>query len=73
MEHPKRSLVKSLTWRLIAVFVTIIAVYIYSGNLKGSLVVGLSANLVKMFLYYMHERIWNRIDYGRIKSPEYQI
>ncbi len=73
MEHPKRSLVKAFTWRIIALLVTIIAIYIYSKDLKESLVVGISANAIKIFLYYAHERVWNRIKYGRERSPEYQI
>ncbi|MCP4650870.1 MAG: DUF2061 domain-containing protein [PVC group bacterium] len=73
MESPKRSLIKAITWRVIALLVTIIAIYIYSGNIKESLVVGISANAIKIFLYYAHERIWNRIGFGIIKGPEYQI
>ena len=73
MEHPKRSLVKALTWRVIAFVVTIIAIYIYSKDLKESLIVGIAANTVKIFLYYAHERIWNRVHFGRAKEPEYQI
>ena len=34
---------------------------------------GIVANLFKMFLYYGHERFWNRIDFGKLKPPEYQI
>ena len=73
MEHPKRSLVKAITWRVIAFLVTIIAIYIYSKDIKESLVVGISANFIKIFLYYAHERIWNRVQFGRIKAPDYQI
>lgn len=73
MEHPKRSLVKALTWRVIAFLITIIAVYMYSKDIKESLIVGVSANITKIFLYYLHERIWNRFNYGRILTPEYQI
>ena len=73
MEHPKRSLVKAITWRVIALFITILAIYIYSKDIKESLVVGISANAIKIFLYYAHERVWNRIKYGRERPPEYQI
>lgn len=73
MEHPKRSALKAVTWRIIAFVVTIIAVYIYSKDIKGALVIGVSANFVKIFLYYIHERIWNRVKFGRVKNPEYQI
>ena len=73
MEHPKRSLAKAVTWRVIAFVVTIVAIYIYSKDIRESLVVGISANVVKIFLYYAHERIWNRVKFGRIKTPDYQI
>ena len=73
MEHPKRSLIKTITWRIIALLVTIIVVYDYSGDIKESLVVGISANVIKIFLYYIHERIWNRVKFGRMKAPDYQI
>ncbi len=73
MEHPKRSIAKAITWRVIAFLVTVIAIYIYSKDIKESLVVGISANLIKIFLYYAHERIWNRVQFGRIKAPDYQI
>jgi len=73
MEHPKRSLAKALTWRVIAFLVTIIAIYIYSRDIRQSLVVGISANVVKIFLYYIHERLWNKVKFGREEQPEYQI
>ncbi len=73
MDHPKRSFLKSLSWRVIAFAVTVIAVYIYSKDVKESLVVGISANAVKILLYYLHERIWNKIKFGVLKGPEYHI
>ncbi len=73
MDHPKRSLAKAITWRIIAFLVTIIAIYIYTKDIKESLIVGIGANVVKIFLYYAHERIWNRVRFGRIKTPDYQI
>ncbi|MFQ5681329.1 MAG: DUF2061 domain-containing protein [Candidatus Omnitrophota bacterium] len=73
METHKRSIAKTVTWRVVAVVVTMIAVYVYSGDVRESVVVSLSANVIKMFLYYLHERVWNRLDFGRAKPPEYQI
>jgi len=73
MEHPKRTLVKTVTWRIIALVTTIGVVYAYSGDFTKSLTVGVIANALKMFLYYVHERVWNRIHFGRIKPPEYHI
>ncbi|NQT90003.1 MAG: DUF2061 domain-containing protein [Candidatus Omnitrophica bacterium] len=73
MEQHKRTLVKTVSWRIIALFTTVVVVYIYSGDVKESLVVGGVANALKMLFYYAHERVWNRLDFGRGKPPEYQI
>lgn len=73
MEHHKRTLAKTVTWRIIALVTTIVVVYLYSGDAKESLIIGFVANALKMLFYYIHERVWNRIDFGRVKPPEYQI
>ena len=70
MEHPIRTLIKTVTWRIIALITTIIVVYLYSGDFHESLVVGIVANAIKMALYYAHERMWNRINFGRKKAPK---
>ena len=73
MEQHRRTLVKTITWRAIALFTTIIVVYAYSGDIKESFVVGGVANGLKMVFYYVHERVWNRSKFGITKPPEYQI
>ncbi len=73
MEEHKRTILKTITWRIIGVLVTMIVVYLYNKDIKASIIVSFSANGVKMFLYYIHERMWNKIDFGRKKPPEYQI
>ncbi len=73
MEHPKRSILKTVTWRLTGYIVTVAAVYIFSKNIKESIVAVASADSIKIFLYYFHERTWNRIKFGLTKSQDYQI
>lgn len=73
MEHPKRTLAKTITWRIIALLATIVVVYAYSGDIGQSCAIGVVANLLKMLLYYLHERAWNRVSFGRLKPPDYQI
>ena len=69
MDHPKRSFIKSITWRIIAVLTTMAVVYLYSRDLRESFVIGIGANLVKFFLYYGHERLWEKVEFGRFKPP----
>jgi uncharacterized membrane protein len=73
MEHHTRSIAKSLTWRLFSFFLTVVIIFAYTRNIKQSLGVGFGIDLVKMVLYYMHERLWNRIRFGRQRVPDYQI
>tara|TARA_Y100000310_G_C20246699_1_gene607147 strand:- start:352 stop:591 length:240 start_codon:yes stop_codon:yes gene_type:complete len=69
-ESKRRSLAKSITWRLIAVTVTMVISYLWLGDWGSSIALSLVANAIKALLYYMHERGWNRIDFGRTKPAE---
>ena len=55
-----KSIMKTLTWRVVASTDTLIIAWVLTGNFKvaGSI---MSIEIVtKMFLYYVHERTWNR-------------
>jgi hypothetical protein len=28
---------------------------------------------VKLFVYFYHERVWNKISYGRVVAPDYEV
>lgn len=73
MDTQKRSIVKSIVWRVLAFLTTMIVVYIYSKDLKASLTIGIGANLIKMGIYYAHERVWEGISWGKIKHPLAEI
>ena len=64
-EDRKRSLVKAASWRFFATATTILIVYIATGRLVLSLVVGAIEVIAKMALYYLHERAWNQLTWGR--------
>lgn len=70
-ESHMRSIVKSLTWRVIAVAVTMLVSYIWLQEWGKSIAIALIANFIKFLLYYLHERAWNRLNFGRKKEvPE---
>lgn len=73
MEHRNRSILKTLSWRIFSFFLTMAIIFAYTKNIKQALCVGAGIDIVKMFLYYMHERIWNKVKFGRIKGSDYQI
>ncbi|MEE8418525.1 MAG: DUF2061 domain-containing protein [Dehalococcoidales bacterium] len=70
-ESHKRSIAKSVTWRIIAVTVTMLISYLWLREWGSSIALSLIANGIKAVLYYMHERGWNKLDFGRVKKiPE---
>jgi uncharacterized membrane protein len=52
---------------------TALVVYLFSGNMPLSASVGGLDMVIKIALYFVHERIWNHIPFGRPKRPEYEI
>lgn len=73
MESNYRSLAKAVCYRVLGSCATALIVFILTGKLGLSLGTGALDMVVKIGLYYLHERIWERIPFGRPKPPEYQI
>ena len=67
-ETRKRSIVKSFTWRIICVVVSIITAYFLTGKLEVSVAIGTVYNAITMILYYFHERSWNILEWGKQKN-----
>ncbi|AFL82380.1 putative membrane protein [Aequorivita sublithincola DSM 14238] len=63
-ESRKRHIFKTLTWRGVGTLDTMLLSWLVTGNPLIGLKIGLSELLTKMILYYLHERVWYRMDYG---------
>ena len=61
----RRSLAKSITWRLIAIAVTFIVGFVMTGSWQFVASLSLISNLINFVLYYIHERFWLKINWGR--------
>lgn len=74
-EKSYRSIVKSVSWRTIGTIDTIVISLFITGKLDLALAIGGVEVFTKMGLYYLHERTWNRIKFGRVKDmgSDYQI
>ena len=74
-EKPYSSVVKSISWRTVGTIDTMLIAWLVTGKLDFAVTIGGVELFTKMFLYYMHERTWNRIKFGRIDQSdiEYQI
>lgn len=60
-----RSIVKALTWRVIATSTTMALAYAATGDLKTAGAIGAADVVIKLFFYYLHERAWGRVEKGR--------
>jgi uncharacterized membrane protein len=73
-EKHYRSLVKAVSWRLTGSLDTMIISFLVTGRIKWALSISGIELFTKVFLYYVHERFWNKIPFGKIKGePPYQI
>jgi len=68
IETRKRSLAKSITWRIICIAVSIITAYFLTGKIDVSVAIGTIYNAITMILYYFHERFWNKLEWGKQKN-----
>ena len=64
-ESSLRSLFKAVTWRVCGSLDTTVLAFLFTGNLKVSAAIGGTEVLTKIALYYMHERFWTRISFGK--------
>ncbi|MDO7173021.1 DUF2061 domain-containing protein [Mariniflexile sp. AS56] len=64
-EKPLRSIVKSISWRLIGTLDTILISWLITGELALAFSIGSVELVTKMVLYFFHERIWNNIKWGK--------
>ena len=64
-ELKKRTLVKTMTWRVTASLTTFLIAWILTGDLLIGISIGSIEAIAKIFLYYYHERIWNNIKWAK--------
>jgi len=69
-EHHSRSILKSTTWFFLALTLTFITLTILNQDWRSSLIEAVILQIIKAIIYYFHERIWNKSNYGqRLKKP----
>ena len=65
-----RSLLKAISWRATGTLDTILLSWLITGHAGKAFSIGAAELLTKTFLYYFHERVWNRIRIGRVPRPK---
>jgi uncharacterized membrane protein len=64
-DKPLRSVTKALSWRLIGTLDTLAVSYVVTGEIGLATSIASVDFLTKLILYFFHERIWNKINWGK--------
>ncbi|NQZ52938.1 MAG: adenylyl-sulfate kinase [Piscirickettsiaceae bacterium] len=73
IETKKRSLIKGISWRFFATSTTIIIVYLFFGRLDLAIAAGILESFAKIFLYFFHERAWQKIKFGKQRIEPFNL
>lgn len=60
----RRHLLKTLTWRVVGTIDTMLLGWLVSGDPMVGITIGSFEVVTKMILYFIHERIWYKVDFG---------
>lgn len=64
-----RSILKAVSYRLLAAVATMTIVFFFTRRIVLSVGVGLVESVAKIICYYIHERVWSFIGFGKKKHP----
>jgi len=65
-ETLKRSIVKTISYRVVILILDFTSIYLFTGKIKIALGFMLISNIYTTLGYFFHERIWDRIKWGKI-------
>jgi uncharacterized membrane protein len=63
-----RSFIKSLSYRIFGTIISWAVVYVITGKGSLAILIAIWETIIKVVVYYIHERVWNKISWGRISK-----
>jgi adenylylsulfate kinase len=64
-ETLSRSIVKTLSYRLVILSLDFLSVYLFTGQVKIAVGFMVVSNIYTTIGYFVHERIWDKIKWGK--------
>lgn len=64
-ETPVRSLAKAVSWRVTGTVDTFIISWLITGQVLLASGIAFTEIMTKIFLFWAHERVWNKINWER--------
>lgn len=68
MDSHLRSVLKAISWRIIAVIILTTIAWIVTGDVTLSLTIGIIDVAIKIVIYYLHERMWLKINLDGVRD-----
>ncbi len=67
-ESKKRSVAKAISFRVIATLITMSFIYFLTGSYSFAGIIGALDVIIKLLIYYYHERFWGRLNWGKPRN-----
>ena len=64
-ENNYRSIAKAISWRITGTLDTFIISFLITGELSLAGAIAITEIITKIFLYWLHERVWNKVTWGK--------
>jgi len=64
-EKHSRSFAKAISYRLLSISLDFIIVFAFTKKVEVTIWIVVLSNVVSIFMYYFHERMWNKVHFGR--------
>lgn len=65
-ETLRRSIVKTISYRAVILILDFTSIYLFTGQIKVALGFTIVSNIYTTVGYFLHERIWDKIKWGKI-------
>jgi len=66
MESPTRTIAKAVSWQLLGLLSMTLIGYLFTGSVAAAGSLAVVTTIIGAVCYVLHERLWNRIAWGRI-------
>ena len=68
MERPRRTVVKAIIWNINGLIVMSLVGYVMTGSVGAGGAMAVINTAIGLSLYFLYERIWSRISWGRVDA-----
>jgi len=65
LETLRRSVVKTITYRVIILILDFTSIYLFTGKLEVALGFMVVSNIYTTVIYFFQERVWDKIQWGK--------